>query len=182
LPCERASSGLLGTCVPDVGFAAFAQYIEQHQVPRTRRTGVMMPKRNLTPEGEVIAAYGAAMVAAFQVLINRMPGTTGVGANGQGIAGIAQPQAAPVANSTAGASAGYSCNPDWGVAQVGGRVAWTPVKNLTFSTEVMYTNLMQNMVGQAYQNVSNSSGRNSGIYDFANQGTVGGYFRVERQF
>jgi hypothetical protein len=24
----------------------------------------------LTPEGEVIAAYGAAMVAAFQVLIN----------------------------------------------------------------------------------------------------------------
>ncbi|UGY27315.1 hypothetical protein HU675_0011445 [Bradyrhizobium septentrionale] len=29
-----------------------------------------MPKRKLTPEGEVIAAYGAAMVAAFQVLIN----------------------------------------------------------------------------------------------------------------
>jgi hypothetical protein len=30
----------------------------------------MMPKRKLTREGEVIAAYGAAMVAAFQVLIN----------------------------------------------------------------------------------------------------------------
>lgn len=29
-----------------------------------------MPKRKLSPEGEVIAAYGAAMVAAFQVLIN----------------------------------------------------------------------------------------------------------------
>lgn len=29
-----------------------------------------MPKGKLTPEGEVIAAYGAAMVAAFQVLIN----------------------------------------------------------------------------------------------------------------
>ena len=27
-------------------------------------------KGSLTPEGEVIAAYGAAMVAAFQVLIN----------------------------------------------------------------------------------------------------------------
>ena len=26
--------------------------------------------RKITPEGEVIAAYGAAMVAAFQVLIN----------------------------------------------------------------------------------------------------------------
>jgi hypothetical protein len=30
----------------------------------------MMPKRKLSPEGEVIAAQGAAIVAAFQVLIN----------------------------------------------------------------------------------------------------------------
>jgi hypothetical protein len=31
----------------------------------------MMPKKTtLSPEGDVIAAYGAAMVAAFQVLIN----------------------------------------------------------------------------------------------------------------
>lgn len=29
-----------------------------------------MPKAKLTPEGEIIAAYGGAMVAAFQVLIN----------------------------------------------------------------------------------------------------------------
>jgi hypothetical protein len=29
-----------------------------------------MPKGKPTPEGEVIAAYGAAMVAAFQVIIN----------------------------------------------------------------------------------------------------------------
>jgi hypothetical protein len=30
----------------------------------------MMPKPKLKPEGEVIAAYGAAVVAAFQVLIS----------------------------------------------------------------------------------------------------------------
>src|SRR5437773_2955144 len=36
----------------------------------TRRTEIMMPERKLSPEGEVKAAYGAAMVAAFQVLIN----------------------------------------------------------------------------------------------------------------
>ena len=29
-----------------------------------------MPKGKLSPEAEAIAAYGAAMVAAFQVLIN----------------------------------------------------------------------------------------------------------------
>jgi hypothetical protein len=34
------------------------------------RTEVIMPKGKLTPEGELIAAQGAAMVAAFQVLIN----------------------------------------------------------------------------------------------------------------
>jgi hypothetical protein len=32
-----------------------------------RRTEIVMPKGKLTPEDEVIAAYGAAMVAAFQV-------------------------------------------------------------------------------------------------------------------
>jgi hypothetical protein len=31
---------------------------------------VLMPKGKLSPEGEVIAAYGAAMVAAFQVLVS----------------------------------------------------------------------------------------------------------------
>ena len=35
-----------------------------------------MPKGKLTAEGEVIAAYGAAMVAAFQVLINCLEGVT----------------------------------------------------------------------------------------------------------
>jgi hypothetical protein len=29
-----------------------------------------MPTPKLSPEGEVIAAYGAAMVAAFQVLVS----------------------------------------------------------------------------------------------------------------
>jgi hypothetical protein len=46
-----------------------AQSIGQHHLTKTRRTEVMM-KGKLSPEGEVIAAYGAAMVAAFQVLIN----------------------------------------------------------------------------------------------------------------
>jgi len=34
-----------------------------------------MPKGKLSPEGEVIAANGAAMVAAFQVLIDLKRGT-----------------------------------------------------------------------------------------------------------
>jgi hypothetical protein len=109
----------------------------------------------------------------------RMPGT---GTTTVGVIGLPVAQAAPGQGSTAGPSAGYSCNPDWGVAQAGIRVNWTPVRNLTFSAEAMWTQLMQKMVGQAYMNPSATSGRNSGIYDFANQSTVSGYLRVERQF
>jgi hypothetical protein len=50
--------------------AAVAQSIGQHHLVWTSRMEVMMPKGKLSPEGEVIAAYGAAMIAAFQVLIN----------------------------------------------------------------------------------------------------------------
>jgi Porin subfamily len=128
-----------------------------------------------------ISYDGTAKTTICNAFSVRLPGTTGIGAAGAGIAGLPVAVTSAV-NSTAGTSNGYACNPDWGTAQVGGRVAWTPVKNLTFSVEAMYTNLMQNMVGQAYMNPSATSGRNSGIYDFANQSTVQGYFRVERQF
>jgi hypothetical protein len=37
-----------------------------------------MPKPKLSPEGEVIAAYGAAMVAAFQVLIKCLEESDGL--------------------------------------------------------------------------------------------------------
>jgi hypothetical protein len=40
------------------------------QIIQGYRTEVMMPKGKLTPVGELITAQGAAMVAAFQVLIN----------------------------------------------------------------------------------------------------------------
>ena len=63
-------------------------------------------------------------------------------------AGAAIPTARRIPVLSAGASTGYSCNPNWGIAQVGGRVAWTPVKGLTFSGEVMWTNLdAQKMAG-----------------------------------
>ncbi len=60
----RAPHGTSGTRI------AVAQSIGRHHLAWTRRTEVMMPKEKLSPEGEVIAAYGAAMVAAFQVLLN----------------------------------------------------------------------------------------------------------------
>lgn len=40
-----------------------------------------------------------------------------------------------------------ACNPDFTISQLGLRTAWTPVKNLTLSGEVMYTNIDQKNVG-----------------------------------
>jgi hypothetical protein len=36
-----------------------------------------------------------------------------------------------------------SCNPDYNIAQIGTQTQWTPVKNLTFSADLLYTHLDQ---------------------------------------
>jgi Porin subfamily len=43
----------------------------------------------------------------------------------------------------AAVASGFSCNPDFTLSQIGFITRWTPVKNLTFSGEVLYTNLDQ---------------------------------------
>ena len=46
-------------------------------------------------------------------------------------------------------SADFSCNPDFNVSQLGVVTRWTPVKNLTFSAEVMWFHLDQKFTGTA---------------------------------
>src|ERR1700737_4185123 len=41
----------------------------------------------------------------------------------------------------------YTCNPDYDVSQIGVVTRWTPVKNLTFSAEVMWFHLAQKFSG-----------------------------------
>jgi hypothetical protein len=40
-----------------------------------------------------------------------------------------------------------TCNPDYNIAQVGANLRWTPVRNLTFTTEAVYTMLDQKYAG-----------------------------------
>ena len=42
---------------------------------------------------------------------------------------------------------GFACNPDFAVAQIGSRTVWSPVKNLAFSGDVVYTHLDQKHSG-----------------------------------
>ena len=73
---------------------------------------------------------------------------------------------------------GYSCNPDFKIWQVGTRTAWTPVQNLTFSGEVMYTFLDQSFTGS--QTLAAFGFKPAGVYDFKDSGIVTGNVRVRR--
>ncbi|MBN9586829.1 MAG: porin [Afipia sp. 62-7] len=77
-----------------------------------------------------------------------------------------------------------TCNPDFAIAQVGTRTAWTPVRNLTFSGEVLYSYLDQNNSGTVTSlGASNPVGfKPAGVYEYKDQGIWSGNLRVRRTF
>ncbi|MBN8993007.1 MAG: porin [Rhizobiales bacterium] len=81
----------------------------------------------------------------------------------------------------AGKSADYSCNPDYNVYQVGLVTRWTPVKNLTFSAEVLYFRLDQKFTGTTVMNAV-APKPNGAAYEFKDQDTVSLNVRVQRNF
>ena len=85
-----------------------------------------------------------------------------------------------MANVIAGQGATYTCNPDFNLSQIGSYTSWTPVKNLTFSAEVLYSYIKQNMTGTAV--LSPGGLTPTTTYAFGNQGTVSGLLRVQRVF
>jgi hypothetical protein len=74
----------------------------------------------------------------------------------------------------------YACNPDYNVFQVGVVTRWTPVKNLTFSAEVMYFRLDQNFAGTAA--LTPTAPKPTTFYEFKDQDTVALNVRVQRNF
>lgn len=77
---------------------------------------------------------------------------------------------------------GYTCNPDFNIWQVGTRTAWTPVQNLTFSAEAMYTFIDQANTGSftTAGAGARSGSKPAGTYDYKDQGMWSGNIRVRR--
>jgi Porin subfamily len=76
---------------------------------------------------------------------------------------------------------GSSCNPDFDIWQIGTITRWTPVKNLTFSGEVMYTKLHQKDTGSIA--VPTAIGTMpAGVYDFKDQNTWTVGLRAQRNW
>ena len=81
-----------------------------------------------------------------------------------------------------GSSGITTCDPGFTLAEVGITTRWTPVKNLTFSTEVMYAQLNTNMRGTVVGSQTSAFASSTGAYTFGNMGTVEAEFRVQRNF
>jgi Porin subfamily len=75
-----------------------------------------------------------------------------------------------------------TCDPGFTMWEVGTTTRWTPVKNLTFSTEVMYTQLDTNMRGTVVGTQTSAFPTSNGAYTFKNMGTVEVEFRAQRNF
>jgi hypothetical protein len=114
----------------------------------------------------------------------RYNGTAGVGtglgdltsAKGQWCASYITSNKLTAANT----SADFSCNPDYNVYQLGVVTRWTPVKNLTFSAEVMYFHLDQKFTGAA--TLTPSAPKPTAAYEYKDQDTVALNVRVQRNF
>jgi hypothetical protein len=80
----------------------------------------------------------------------------------------------------AGTLANSTGNFDFGIAQIGTRTAWTPVKNLTLSAEFTYSRLEQNLGGTWNGNVT---GQTPGqVYQLSNQNIYNGSVQILRSF
>jgi hypothetical protein len=82
-----------------------------------------------------------------------------------------------------------TCNPDFNIAQVGFVTRWTPVKNLTFSGEVLWTNLDQKNTGTISSpnaapnnNLVGATKPANAVYELKDQNTVTFGVRAQRVF
>jgi hypothetical protein len=80
------------------------------------------------------------------------------------------------------AGTGFSCNPDFNIAQIGLITRWTPVKNLTFSADVTYTRLDQKHSGGVAIPAIAATAKPAAVYELKDQDTVSMLFRAQRNF
>ena len=79
-----------------------------------------------------------------------------------------------------GQGVSYSCDPNFSIGQIGLVTRWTPVKNLTFSAEAMYTRLHQNFAGTS--TFTPGAPQPTLAYSFRDQSTASFNMRVQRNF
>ncbi|WP_257165612.1 porin [Bradyrhizobium sp. SRS-191] len=76
-----------------------------------------------------------------------------------------------------------NCNPDFNISSLGLITRWTPVKNLTFSADVAWTNLDQKFTGNAVlPAASGATAKPAAVYELKDQNSVSLLLRAQRNF
>jgi len=75
---------------------------------------------------------------------------------------------------------GYTCNPNFSLAQVGTVTRWTPAKGFTLSGEVMYTSLDQKNSGVV--TLPAIATKPAAQYEWKDQGTLSVNIRAQRNW
>jgi hypothetical protein len=75
-----------------------------------------------------------------------------------------------------------TCNPDYNIGQAGANLRWTPVKNLTFTTEAVYTMLDQKYAGVAALAANTGVAKPAGNYALKDQDTWTVMLRAQRNW
>jgi hypothetical protein len=78
------------------------------------------------------------------------------------------------------ASANFTCNPNYTISMLGTVTRWTPVKNLTFSAEVLWAHLTTGFTGFATFNPGSPTGAQ--VLSYKAQDTVSFNVRAQRNF
>ena len=77
-------------------------------------------------------------------------------------------------------SADFQCNPNFNIYQAGLVTRWSPVKNLTFSSEVQFFALDQKFTGTSILPVT--APKPATVYQYKNQNTTYLNVRAQRNF
>jgi hypothetical protein len=80
------------------------------------------------------------------------------------------------------AGAGFTCNPDFNISTLGLITRWTPVKNLTFSGDVAWTNIDQKYSGLAVSPAVAAVAKPAASYQLKDQNSVSLLLRAQRNF
>ena len=75
-----------------------------------------------------------------------------------------------------------NCDPGFTISEIGLVTRWTPVKNLTFSAEVLYAYLKTNMAGTVIATPSSALPLATTAYTYGSNGTTSLNLRVQRNF
>jgi len=168
-----------GTGIPgNRGSMAFGYVLDGVYAGTTAATGTSI---QLSNAWEVSAMYEHYWNPLWRTSIFANYSTISYGGTGDAL--LMAALKTPAISSTGTLTAGTTGTFRFSTAQIGTRTAWTPVKDLTFSAEFIYSRMYQNLNGTFVSTATNIPGApGQSSFDLKGQSLYNGAVQVLRSF